>query len=116
MKQVNDVSLHLQDKWELFGPVGPDLREIWSRLDRWRDQVGPSHFLMLVAMIADAEGRSDANPEALPFLSLDENPNTWMNFNASEPENRGIYTQSDSPKKSSRNIWSLAVVSVDQRY
>lgn len=38
MKQVNDVSLHLQDKWELFGPVGPDLREIWSRLDRWGDQ------------------------------------------------------------------------------
>jgi len=35
---------------------------------------------------------------------------------ADEPENRGIYTQSDSPKKSSRNIWSLAVVSVDQRY
>lgn len=34
----------------------------------------------------------------------------------SYPENRGIYTQSDSPKKSSRNIWSLAVVSVDQRY
>mgnify|MGYP006908156682 CR=1 FL=1 len=34
----------------------------------------------------------------------------------SDPENRGIYTQSDSPKKSSRNIWSLAVVSVDQRY
>ena len=33
-----------------------------------------------------------------------------------QPENRGIYTQSDSPKKSSRNIWSLAVVSVDQRY
>ena len=33
-----------------------------------------------------------------------------------DPENRGIYTQSDSPKKSSRNIWSLAVVSVDQRY
>ena len=33
-----------------------------------------------------------------------------------KPENRGIYTQSDSPKKSSRNIWSLAVVSVDQRY
>lgn len=33
-----------------------------------------------------------------------------------EPENRGIYTQSDSSKKSSRNIWSLAVVSVDQRY
>ncbi|MEQ3202807.1 ATP-binding cassette domain-containing protein, partial [Sutterella wadsworthensis] len=26
-----------------------------------------------------------------------------------DPENRGIYTQSDSPKKSSRNIWSLAV-------
>ena len=35
---------------------------------------------------------------------------------AYQPENRGIYTQSDSPKKSSRNIWSLAVVSVDQRY
>ena len=35
---------------------------------------------------------------------------------AIKPENRGIYTQSDSPKKSSRNIWSLAVVSVDQRY
>ena len=34
----------------------------------------------------------------------------------SDPENRGIYTQSDSSKKSSRNIWSLAVVSVDQRY
>ena len=33
-----------------------------------------------------------------------------------KPENRGIYTQSDSSKKSSRNIWSLAVVSVDQRY
>ena len=26
---------------------------------------------------------------------------------AMEPENRGIYTQSDSSKKSSRNIWSL---------
>ena len=35
---------------------------------------------------------------------------------AMNPENRGIYTQSDSSKKSSRNIWSLAVVSVDQRY
>jgi len=35
---------------------------------------------------------------------------------AYQPENRGIYTQSDSSKKSSRNIWSLAVVSVDQRY
>ena len=35
---------------------------------------------------------------------------------AQDPENRGIYTQSDSSKKSSRNIWSLAVVSVDQRY
>ena len=33
-----------------------------------------------------------------------------------DPENRGIYNQSDSSKKSSRNIWSLAVVSVDQRY
>ena len=38
------------------------------------------------------------------------------NATASKPENRGIYTQSDSSKKSSRNIWSLAVVSVDQRY
>lgn len=38
------------------------------------------------------------------------------NFTRIHPENRGIYTQSDSPKKSSRNIWSLAVVSVDQRY
>ena len=35
---------------------------------------------------------------------------------AVDPENRGIYTQSDASKKSSRNIWSLAVVSVDQRY
>ena len=34
----------------------------------------------------------------------------------SYPENRGIYTQSDSSKKSSRNSWSLPVVSVDQRY
>ena len=33
-----------------------------------------------------------------------------------KPENRGIYTQSDSSKKSSRNIRSLAVVSVDKRY
>ena len=33
-----------------------------------------------------------------------------------DPENRGIYTQSDSSKKSSRNSWSLDVVSVDQRY
>ena len=39
-----------------------------------------------------------------------------LEFSAVDPENRGIYTQSDSPKKSSRNIWSLAVVSVDQRY
>ena len=38
MKQINDVSLRLQDKWEFFGPVGPDLREIWSRLDRLGDQ------------------------------------------------------------------------------
>ena len=37
-------------------------------------------------------------------------------LSAMDPENRGIYTQSDSSKKSSRNIWSLAVVSVDQRY
>ena len=39
-----------------------------------------------------------------------------VNLGTINPENRGIYTQSDSPKKSSRNIWSLAVVSVDQRY
>ncbi len=38
MKQISDVSLRLQDKWEFFGPVGPDLREIWSRLDRLGDQ------------------------------------------------------------------------------
>ena len=40
----------------------------------------------------------------------------WGKHICLNPENRGIYTQSDSPKKSSRNIWSLAVVSVDQRY
>ena len=40
----------------------------------------------------------------------------WICVLLSYPENRGIYTQSDSSKKSSRNIWSLAVVSVDQRY
>ena len=40
----------------------------------------------------------------------------FMGWRYMYPENRGIYTQSDSPKKSSRNIWSLAVVSVDQRY
>ena len=38
MKQISDVSLRLQDQWEFFGPVGPDLREIWSRLDRQGDQ------------------------------------------------------------------------------
>lgn len=41
---------------------------------------------------------------------------TTGKIGAVNPENRGIYTQSDSSKKSSRNIWSLAVVSVDQRY
>ena len=44
---------------------------------------------------------------------------TWVSYGLGaqfDPENRGIYTQSDSSKKSSRNIWSLAVVSVDQRY
>ena len=44
-------------------------------------------------------------------MMLDASLSSWE-----IPENRGIYTQSDSSKKSSRNIWSLAVVSVDQRY
>ena len=44
------------------------------------------------------------------------NAKQTTNFIGFDPENRGIYTQSDSSKKSSRNIWSLAVVSVDQRY
>ena len=53
--------------------------------------------------------REDARQECLRLCKL-------FNFTTSDPENRGIYTQSDSSKKSSRNIWSLAVVSVDQRY
>ena len=52
---------------------------------------------------------SAANNNGSAFAGL--NANT-----AFYPENRGIYTQSDSSKKSSRNIWSLAIVSVDQRY
>ena len=48
---------------------------------------------------------------ATVVYSIDTKKVLWL-----DPENRGIYTQSDSSKKSSRNIWSLAVVSVDQRY
>ena len=50
------------------------------------------------------------------WASLAQDIDYRTRFAVLHPENRGIYTQSDSPKKSSRNIWSLAVVSVDQRY
>ena len=60
-----------------------------------------------------------AQTQPLTFAEiLDTIPNvdTTSSTSVMYPENRGIYTQSDSSKKSSRNIWSLAVVSVDQRY
>ena len=51
------------------------------------------------------------------FPEVEPPEGVWMRCETDvNPENRGIYTQSDSSKKSSRNIWSLAVVSVDQRY
>lgn len=53
--------------------------------------------------------------ELSPYL-ISKITSRKVSLASSEPENRGIYTQSDSSKKSSRNIWSLAVVSVDQRY
>ena len=58
------------------------------------------------------------HPEHLDQLAVREMPEPKILISDLNvyPENRGIYTQSDSPKKSSRNIWSLAVVSVDQRY
>lgn len=37
-------------------------------------------YQALSTLIFHASLRSDANPEALPFLSLDENPNVWINF------------------------------------
>ncbi len=37
-------------------------------------------YQTLPTLIFIAARRSDANPEALPFLSLDENPNVWINF------------------------------------
>ena len=58
----------------------------------------------------------DALPNRI-VVTIKGDPRTSRGFSwFMNPENRGIYTQSDSPKKSSRNIWSLAVVSVDQRY
>ena len=56
---------------------------------------------MTTLSVAETENDPQKNAQALEKLL---------------PENRGIYTQSDSSKKSSRNIWSLAIVSVDQRY
>lgn len=37
-------------------------------------------YQILPTLVFIATLRSDANPEALPFLSLDENPNVWINF------------------------------------
>ncbi|WP_297610727.1 hypothetical protein [uncultured Sutterella sp.] len=37
-------------------------------------------YQVLPTLVFHASLRSDANPEALPFLSLDENPNVWINF------------------------------------
>lgn len=50
MKQINDVSSKLQDKWELFGPIGPDHIEIWSRLERFGDKadIQPNEVLCAV--------------------------------------------------------------------
>lgn len=37
-------------------------------------------YQVLPTLVFNATLRSDANPEALPFMSLDENPNVWINF------------------------------------
>ena len=64
----------------------------------------------LIAGTAAAAALSQVSAESLSIASAGREAVVY------QPENRGIYTQSDSSKKSSRNIWSLAVVSVDQRY
>ena len=64
---------------------------------------------MKISTIAVHGGLTDTSHYAAAFP-------VYLTSTFIQPENRGIYTQSDSSKKSSRNIWSLAVVSVDQRY
>ena len=69
-----------------------------------------------VPMLADVKERSEGEAgtfidHVFTVLALSRG-----GAKTKHPENRGIYNQSDSSKKSSRNIWSLAVVSVDQRY
>ena len=49
------------------------LKEAMTMADLGEYQILPT--LVFIATL-----RSDANPEALPFLSLDENPNVWINF------------------------------------
>ena len=61
-------------------------------------------------------GRLHDDGRVVPSKAFLEQFPQYAGFPLFYPENRGIYTQSDSSKKSSRNIWSLAVVSVDQRY
>ena len=73
------------------------------------------------SLSSDVDHGKDAREEDRVFLlqvanRTVEKVDLAMYGRIMQPENRGIYTQSDSSKKSSRNIWSLAVVSVDQRY
>ena len=67
-------------------------------------------FPMIATVVVSFTDWELGGTNSVHFIGWDNYIGLW------EPENRGIYTQSDSSKKSSRNIWSLAVVSVDQRY
>lgn len=83
------------------------------------DASDPLHkaFIAKAAVHSGPGGRPLIGEEAEKAIdSHYDTPRSGRSLAYIHPENRGIYTQSDSPKKSSRNIWSLAVVSVDQRY
>lgn len=83
-------------------PSRPNLRQRAAYHD-WDMPPSKLHSCPFMLIVRHPEMCGYLFPSSLSRMSLD-------------PENRGIYNQSDSSKKSSRNIWSLAVVSVDQRY
>ena len=93
----------------LLLPDHADMRHAVRLPERGREEIRAAHD----ADLDDVTGKVELE---IGLENLFNERRALTSSRRMNPENRGIYTQSDSSKKSSRNIWSLAVVSVDQRY
>ena len=117
---ANGAAYHIAP--DVFHELGADVVAVGNTPDglNINDGVGATHTESLSRLCAEngCDVAVSLDGDADRLIMADAHGHV---YNGDEllyviPENRGIYTQSDSSKKSSRNIWSLAVVSVDQRY